>query len=773
MNIINRILSKLSLIISKTHNLSFYRSYHKLFLISLISLISIYQLPAQSLSGKISALGTEKYLGGATVELKGSIHQTIITDQGGNFNFDNLLPGKYSLYITCIGFESWKQDIERNKRDIILQISLVPSVYNLSNILIVSASRKETSSADLPYATEVINDPSRSFQMPRSTPEALAIVPGVFVQKTNHGGGSPFIRGLTGNQTLILVDGIRLNNSTFRYGPNQYLNTIDPFTIHKMEVLKGSGSVQYGSDALGGVVQVLTKEPRFADIKGLSGNVTLKYWNGDMEKTGRGELMYSAPKMALLAGISIKDFGDLIGGDKTRRQSPSGYTEMDTDIKLKLKITDQAELILANQFVQQKNVVVFHKIKLENFMINEMERQKRNLSYLKLNLSPFNPYFKVVNIRASLNQTLEVRNSQKNGNNTLRKEKDEVSTANAAVDLFSFFNDNWTANSGIEYYQDRVGSTRKDMNTLNQSFENLRGLYPDGATYKNLSIYNLHHLKLHHFNLEAGVRYNWFKASIEDENLGKVNLSPRALVFNAGLNYKFKQHHFYSSLSSGYRAPNIDDMGTLGIVDFRYEIPSYDLKPEKNFNFETGYKYHSKKWNVTSAVFFNHLNDLIARVKTDEKINGYSVYKKENIEKAFIKGAEISINYQPGQRLVLRNFVSYTFGKNLTKNEPMRRIPPLNGYSSLKYTLAKIYFMGELCWATSQTRLAQGDKEDNRIPPGGTPGWKVFNLYSGYNLKPLQFRLSAQNLFNKDYRTHGSGINAVGRSIWLSMQYEF
>lgn len=116
-------------------------------------------------------------------------------------------------------------------------------------------------------------------------------------------------------------------------------------------------------------------------------------------------------------------------------------------------------------------------------MINKMERQKRNLSYLKLNLSPFNPYFKVVNTRASLNQTLEGRNSQKNGNNTLRKEKDEVSTANASVDLFSFFNDNWTANSGIEYYQDRVKSTRKDMNTLNQSFENLRGLYPDGATY--------------------------------------------------------------------------------------------------------------------------------------------------------------------------------------------------------------------------------------------------------------------------------------------------
>ena len=84
------------------------------------------------------------------------------------------------------------------------------------------------------------------------------------MQQTNLGGGSPFLRGLTGYHTLILIDGIRLNNSTFRSGPNQYLNTIDPLLINHVEVMKGQGSVPYGSDALGGTILLSSKSPDFS-----------------------------------------------------------------------------------------------------------------------------------------------------------------------------------------------------------------------------------------------------------------------------------------------------------------------------------------------------------------------------------------------------------------------------------------------------------------------------------------------------------------------------
>jgi outer membrane receptor protein involved in Fe transport len=270
------------------------------------------------------------------------------------------------------------------------------------------------------------------------------------------------------------------------------------------------------------------------------------------------------------------------------------------------------------------------------------------------------------------------------------------------------------------------------------------------------------------------LRYNWFNASIEDKTIGSVEIKPSTMVVNAGLTYSLGSHHIYGSFNTGYRAPNIDDMGTLGIVDFRYEVPSFNLKPEKNYNTEIGYKIQTAQWKTSLALFYNRLNNLITRIKMDgQMIDGYNVYRKENVEEASIKGGEASVQWQLDRRWTARGAVTYLDGKNLTKNEPLRRIPPVNGNVSFTRYLNKLYLTTEFNWATKQNKLAQGDKEDNRIPLGGTPGWKVLNLFVGYQLKALHVRASGQNLFNEDYRTHGSGINGAGRSVLMSCTYLF
>jgi hemoglobin/transferrin/lactoferrin receptor protein len=730
-------------------------------------------LSAQSIKGKIYSQNTRDALSGVSIRIEGLSSKGVATDEKGGFNFENIQPGKYTIKASYVGYETYQTTLILDNEGVNLDIFLISKSGSLPEVQILSASRRNTSSVHLPFASSVLNLPAQSENIPRTVPESLNIIPGVFVQKTNHGGGSPFIRGLTGNQTLILIDGIRLNNSTFRYGPNQYLNTIDPFSVNKIEVLRGSGSVQYGSDAIGGVIQIFTKDPGYTPENSFKGSVSGRFGSSKMEQSGSTELSYSTSKMVLSGILGIKNYGDLIGGDTTGRQSPSGYSQSDASLKFKLKVSNNSELILANQFVQQKDVDVYHKVQLENFNVNKMGLQGRNLSYLKYSIDQESSIFRRIDITGSLNSTVEERNSQKNASQSLGLERDKIKTSNMGLEIFSDLSKKWTVNSGLEYYRDKINSIRNTTNLQSGAVSMQRGLYPDNSLYSNTSLYSLHHLALGNFNLEGGLRYNWLQATIADKDLGRMEINPGAFVWNSGINYSIGKHHIYSSFNTGYRAPNIDDMGTLGIVDFRYELPSYTLKPEKSYNSEIGYKYFSEHVSFGTALYRNKLSDLINRVQTGQVIDGYKVYMKENTEEAVIKGIEGFAEFQVSQNLFFDLFASFNHGRNISKAEPLRRVPPFNGNISMKYKMSKFYMKAELGWADKQDRLAQGDKDDNRIPAGGTPGWKVLNVYSGYSLKNVQLRLSAQNLFNADYRTHGSGINSVGRSLWTSLSFDF
>lgn len=636
--------------------------------------------------------------------------------------------------------------------------------------VIITSLRKAEKELHIPYSTQSISKNYIEKYQSRTTPEALIGLNGVFIQKTNHGGGSPFLRGLTGNQTLMLVDGIRLNNSTFRFGPNQYLNTIDAFTINKIEVAKGTGSVQYGSDAIGGVLQVFTKEPQFNKVESKwSGRAAGRYMTGDMEKTIRGESAYSSEKVATIFGLTYRNFGDLIGGDTTGKQSPSGYKEFSFDAKTKLLLNPNAELTLAHQFLQQQRVPVYHKVVLENFALNEFHPQQRMLNYAKLNFKNKHQLINNIETIASWQQSIEGKESRRNGSNTLRTERDEVNTLGFTTDVSSNFSPIWSANSGIELYTDKVSSTRQDVNTQSAAKSNLRGLYPDNSKYGNYSLYSLHHFNFGNWVVESGIRYNAFSINISDTTLGKVKITPSSTVYNASLLYKLtQQQSLYVTFNTGYRAPNIDDLGTLGIVDFRYEIPTAKLAPEKSRNIEMGYKLQSENWAATLSGYYMHLNNLITRIKIDgQQINGYAVYRKENVEEAYIKGFETEVEYSISDSWKLKGNVAYTYGQSLTKNEPLRRIPPLNGRVITNYVYKKWFSSAELLFASKQDRLAQGDKDDNRIQKSGTPGWNILNAYFGYEIDKVKINISLQNLFNEDYRLHGSGINGVGRSASL------
>jgi outer membrane receptor protein involved in Fe transport len=638
--------------------------------------------------------------------------------------------------------------------------------------LVVRAQRTVQQKHRVPFSMEVLQQQTMQEAGARTTPEALSAINGVFVQKTNHGGGSPFVRGLTGNQILMLVDGVRMNNAIFRYGPNQYLNTIDPFTIRQVEVAKGTGSVQYGSDALGGVIQVLTTDPAFSrEGNKISAGVLGRLTGKGMEQTGRGQLSYAGQGLAVQGGVSVRHFGDLYGGDTTSRQSPSGYGERAFDLKAKMLLGRRSHLTLAHQWVRQNDVPVYHKVQLENFARNTTQLQQRSLSYARLVLPSEKAWAQEFSVTASFQQGVEERASRKNGAATERYEKDRIQTAGLTLDLASVVQPWWRINSGVELYHDKVGSSSRDVNLSSGGTTARRGLYPDGATYGNYSLFSLHHFNRKKWGAELGVRYNVFDISITDTTLGKVALHPASFVYNAGVLYRLGTRQvLFANFSTGYRAPNVDDMGTLGIVDFRYEVPAADLRPERSKHTEVGYRYNSAALSVEASAYYLQLRHLIARVQVPGKvIGGYNVYQKENVEEASVTGAEASVRLRLLRHLSLQAGAAYAYGQNKTRDEPLRRTPPLNGRMALQYRKGGFHAAFELFAASRQDRLAKGDKDDNRIPAGGTPGWQAINLYGGYRYKAIAFHAGLNNLANVDYRTHGSGINGMGRSLWCSL----
>ncbi len=388
------------------------------------------------------------------------------------------------------------QNISRTLRDTLASETL--------DEVVVTANRYGSTQHKTPEAIEIVhNNTVQRFQM-RTATEALQLSQGVFVQKTNHGGGSTFIRGLTRNQTLLMYDGIRLNNATVRSGPNQYLNTIDVFSVEKMEVLRGSGSVQYGSNAIGGTIQALSPELMLAQKPLWGADLRTRIVTQGMEQTGNTAIKYSDKRMAFRANATWRNFGDLIGGDTTGQQSPAGYREMDFDIKGRILLTDQSHLTTVYQRVHQRDVPVYHKVALEDYAINKMDPQKSELAYVRLHQGLNNYIFKWAVVTASFQHHEEGRILQKNGATLERTENDKVRTLGFSAETLSSTGKIWSANSGVEVYGDKVQSSRTDKDLSANSEIAERGLYPDGATMTSIAAFSMHTL-----SLEEWDRPNW------------------------------------------------------------------------------------------------------------------------------------------------------------------------------------------------------------------------------------------------------------------------
>ena len=682
---------------------------------------------------------------------------------------------------------------------------------SMLDAIVVTATRIEEKNFYVPYSAESLDGETLTSRKAfRTLPEALREVPGVMVQKTGYGQGSPFIRGFTSQRTLLLIDGIRLNNAVFREGPNQYWNTVDPLTIDRLEVVKGPSSVLHGSDAIGGTVNVITRgrEP-FASNEMLDGNFDwggrayYRFASAEDSHVARAELAAYGTLVGVLGGVSYKNFGDLSGGRDTGEMSNTGYDEIDGDFKGIFRLHPDLELVLAFQAVHQDEVPRTHSTTFSRSFRGtdigtDFKRdldQRRYLGYMQLHWKPEAPWLSRVSFSTSYHQQ-EEEEVRIRSNMRTRRQGFEDGTFGSSIQLESP-SPVGTLTYGVEYYHDEVDSFFKEYNPDGSLREvRPRGPVADDASYDLLGAYLQDSFRpVDRLEVILGGRFNYAHAAAEEvdpdpssaPNFGEINEDFSSAVGSVRLLYEvMDEWNLFGGVSQGFRAPNLSDLTRFDVArSGEVETPAPDLDPENFVSFEAGSKVLIEDLRLQGYASYHYtlIDEMIVRFPTGNTIDGDPEVTKDNVGDGFIHGVEVGLSWNFyddftafGNFTWLEGEVD-TFVGNRKSREPLSRIQPATGLLGLRWDSPqkKYWVEGTVTIVDNQGRLSPRDEADTqRIPPGGTPGYTVYTLRGGVEvIKGLNLFGAVENITDVDYRVHGSGQNEPGTNVLLGADWKF
>jgi len=654
--------------------------------------------------------------------------------------------------------------------------------------IIVTASRGAEPVARVAASTGVRSGADLGEAQARTLPEALERTTGVMVQKTSYGQGSPYIRGFTGFRTLMLVDGIRLNSPVFREGANQYWNTVDFTSLDTLELLKGPGSALYGSDAIGGTLQVFTRMPEYAPDGGevWGGRLSTRVASAERSIIGRAEGEYGTDLWAGLFGMTDKKFGDLEGGRRTGRQRRTGYRELDIDAKVRLNLKGDRELILAHYGVDQDDVWRTHRtpygISWHGTTIGTERRhvfdQARSLSYLRYVDRAATVLYDDAQATLYFQRQEETKDVVKS-NYSRTVDGFDVRTWGATADLIkeTAFG-TWAY--GVEYVRDGIDSFRRNHRADGSlSSVGIQGPVADRSAYHTAAVYLQDRVSLaERWELTLGGRATYARADIgRYENFDTSPHTPASMDAHwydvsgfARLSYCVIDHFWwlYVSASQGFRAPGLSDLTRFDVSrSTDIETPSANLDPETFLGGEVGSRLTASPVTWHAAYFYTRIRDMIVRQSV-----GDGIYTKINGGAGYVHGVESELDVRLGRRWFWRS--GFTWVEGYTDydgpdggriSEPVRTMP-LTVYSGLRWESGDQRYWVETLGRASgcEDRLTAADREDTqRIPPGGTPGYAVADLRFGlrYNAA-LSLVAACENVMDKDYRIHGSGSNEQG-----------
>lgn len=715
------------------------------------------------------------------------------------------------------------------------KIYLVSNTQGLEEI-VISASKFQQNRRDIPQKIVSIDAKSIQFSNPQTSADLLESTGQVYVQKSQLGGGSPIIRGFSTNRLLITVDGVRMNNAIFRGGNLQNVISIDPFSIQNTEVTLGSGSVIYGSDAIGGVMSFYTQKPKlsYTDSLMFTGNAVVRYGSASNEKTGHFDFNLGYKKWGFVTSISYTDFDDLrmgshgpneylrpefaiatssgdviIQNENPQVQKFSGYNQLNLMQKAHYEPKEDLSFDLGLYYTTTSDIPRYDRlIRYRNDVLRSTEWSYGPQQWFMTNFQ-ITKLSSKSNLYDKIKATVAYQNFQES-----RKDRDFQSTIRSvteeAVDAYSFNLDLEKRVSpktkfyyGCEYVYNKVNSIGIDEDILNNTQIKTVSRYPNGSSWQSAALYSSISYKPNpKFVFQSGLRFNYVVSDADfTENNTFLNLpfdsarnESEALTGTAGISWSpSSMIQWKLNASSAFRAPNIDDVGKV----FDSEpgsvvVPNNNLRPEYAYGGELGLKLNfDKKLILDMSTYYTYLDN--ALVRRDFTLNGNTkiVYNGElsnvqaiqNASKAWIYGFEVGLKMTLAKQLDLTSQYSIVGGTEEVGaiEVPIRHVAPNFGNTHLLWNSERLKldlfanYNGDL----SFNQLAPSEIEKDFIyaldADGNpfSPSWYTLNFRAQYQInKVTTITASLENITDQRYRTYSSGIAAAGRNFILSLKYK-
>jgi iron complex outermembrane receptor protein len=705
-----------------------------------------------TLSGTVKVGDTGNVVHGSTVTIL-QLRRSVVTDENGKYQFEGVPFGKYDVSAHLGGVPDAVQSITVSRATNVLDITL--RLTGVSEHVTVTATGTEQTVSSSIQSVDVIGSTDLAKKNPVSLGEALDHEAGIAKRSFGPGTARPVIRGFDGDRVLVLQDGNRIGSLGFESG--DHAEPIDLLTVEKVEVVKGPATLLYGSNAIGGVVNVV--EGHDTARKGTTGFLS-----------GLGSTNNN--QAGISGGIETGTDRWLFWGNAGAQRTGSYSTPLGE---------------VPNSY--SRNVGA--SIGLGYYRPKGFFSTSYNFSKLRYGI-PFDPD----EIDPEIVFLNPVRHSLK-FNGGFRESKSFLEAGNFSIQYNHYThaeNDAVTGEVGTEFKntslvfnglidQKRSGrlSGRFGFWGQHRDFEAIGDEALAPPTIQNsFAIFALETIDFEHASLQFGGRLenNRYKP---DSTPVRGSLPDRSFTgFSSAVGLRvptWSGGAFVANFSHSYRAPSLEELYNEGPHpgNLAFEIGDPTLTRELGNGLDFGVRHSTKRLRFDANGFYYRIEDFVFLAPTGafDPGSGLIIANYEQDDSRFV-GLEASLEAQLHPKVWLKLSTDYVNAELRSSGEPLPRIPPWRGRVGVDLQFIKgLILTPEFVVANRQDRLFGTETP--------TAGYTVFNVSGSYLIASQHgahiITFNAFNLGDRLYRNHLSFIKEfapeMGRGLRVSYTFRF